>query len=101
MGDLEKHPWNKLQRKSKADPTVQQCYKVHVYSSFSLHVFLQDDMQRRIIWEDNNQKIEDHNQGFLMGRRSFTMAMNKYGDLVRSVDLLCSWFSSSDLVNNQ
>lgn len=49
---------------------------------------MQDDMQRRAIWEDNNQKIDDHNQGFLMGRRSFTMVMNKYGDLVRSDVLL-------------
>lgn len=28
--------------------------------------------------------IEDNNQGFFMGMRPFTMAMNKYGDLVRS-----------------
>ncbi|XP_038124418.1 procathepsin L isoform X1 [Cyprinodon tularosa] len=42
---------------------------------------LQDDMQRRAIWEDNKRKIEDHNQGFLTGRRSFSLALNKYGDL--------------------
>uniref|UniRef100_A0A8C2XBT3 Cathepsin 12 n=1 Tax=Cyclopterus lumpus TaxID=8103 RepID=A0A8C2XBT3_CYCLU len=42
-----------------------------------------DDMQRRNIWETNKQMIEDNNQGFFMGRRPFTMAMNKYGDLVR------------------
>lgn len=40
-------------------------------------------MQRRSIWEENRQMIEDNNQGFFMGRRPFTMAMNKYGDLVR------------------
>uniref|UniRef100_A0A8C2XCH0 Cathepsin 12 n=1 Tax=Cyclopterus lumpus TaxID=8103 RepID=A0A8C2XCH0_CYCLU len=37
----------------------------------------------RNIWETNKQMIEDNNQGFFMGRRPFTMAMNKYGDLVR------------------
>ncbi|KAG7467762.1 cathepsin L1-like [Solea senegalensis] len=40
-----------------------------------------DDMQRRVIWEDNKQRIEDNNQRFFTGMRSFTMAMNKYGDL--------------------
>ncbi|XP_054458258.1 procathepsin L [Anoplopoma fimbria] len=42
-----------------------------------------EDMQRRAIWEENKQMIEDNNQRFLMGRRPFTMAMNKYGDLTR------------------
>lgn len=41
-------------------------------------------MQRRAIWEENKRMIEDNNRGFLMGRRPFTMVMNKYGDLVRS-----------------
>ncbi|XP_030288335.1 cathepsin L1 [Sparus aurata] len=40
-----------------------------------------DDLQRRVIWESNKRIIEDNNQGFLMGMRPFTMAMNKYGDL--------------------
>uniref|UniRef100_A0A3Q3JBG7 Cathepsin 12 n=1 Tax=Monopterus albus TaxID=43700 RepID=A0A3Q3JBG7_MONAL len=40
-----------------------------------------DDMQRRAIWEENKQMIEDNNQEFFMGMRPFTMAMNKYGDL--------------------
>uniref|UniRef100_A0A7N9AKK9 Cathepsin 12 n=1 Tax=Mastacembelus armatus TaxID=205130 RepID=A0A7N9AKK9_9TELE len=42
-----------------------------------------DDMQRRAIWEENKQMIENNNRGFFMGMRPFTMAMNKYGDLVR------------------
>eukprot|EP00066_Takifugu_rubripes_P023646 XP_011612912.1 PREDICTED: cathepsin L1-like [Takifugu rubripes] len=40
-----------------------------------------EDMQRKVIWEGNKQQIEDNNQGFLMGSKHFTMAMNKYGDL--------------------
>uniref|UniRef100_A0A3Q0S1U6 Cathepsin 12 n=1 Tax=Amphilophus citrinellus TaxID=61819 RepID=A0A3Q0S1U6_AMPCI len=43
-----------------------------------------DDMQRRTIWLENKQMIEDNNQGFLMGMRTYSMAMNRYGDLVRS-----------------
>uniref|UniRef100_A0A8C7Y0T4 Cathepsin 12 n=1 Tax=Oryzias sinensis TaxID=183150 RepID=A0A8C7Y0T4_9TELE len=40
-----------------------------------------DDMQRRAIWEENHRMINDHNQGFLTGKRPFSMGMNKYGDL--------------------
>uniref|UniRef100_A0A674PHY4 Cathepsin 12 n=1 Tax=Takifugu rubripes TaxID=31033 RepID=A0A674PHY4_TAKRU len=40
--------------------------------------------ETRVIWEGNKQQIEDNNQGFLMGSKHFTMAMNKYGDLVRT-----------------
>uniref|UniRef100_A0A8C9Y4D0 Cathepsin 12 n=1 Tax=Sander lucioperca TaxID=283035 RepID=A0A8C9Y4D0_SANLU len=47
-------------------------------------VIMQDDVQRRAIWEENKHVIENNNQGFFMGMRPFTMAMNKYGDLVRS-----------------
>lgn len=47
-------------------------------------VIVQDDMQRKVIWEENKQMIEDNNQRFFMGMRPFTMAMNKYGDLVRT-----------------
>lgn len=41
-------------------------------------------MHRRIIWEGNKRIIDDNNQRFFMGMRPFTMAMNKYGDLVRT-----------------
>uniref|UniRef100_A0A3Q0S8U0 Cathepsin 12 n=1 Tax=Amphilophus citrinellus TaxID=61819 RepID=A0A3Q0S8U0_AMPCI len=42
-----------------------------------------DDMQRRTIWLENKQMIEDNNQGFLMGMRTYSMAMNRYGDLTK------------------
>lgn len=45
---------------------------------------VQDDVQRKAIWEDNRRMIEDNNQRFFMGMRPFSMAMNKYGDLVRT-----------------
>lgn len=45
---------------------------------------VQEDIQRKVIWEGNKQQIEENNQGFLMGSKHFTMAMNKYGDLVRT-----------------
>ncbi|KAM9461482.1 digestive cysteine proteinase 2 [Clarias gariepinus] len=42
-----------------------------------------DDMQRRAIWEKNNNLIEDNNRRFFIGMSKFSMAMNKYGDLTR------------------
>ncbi|XP_071751754.1 digestive cysteine proteinase 2 isoform X2 [Centroberyx gerrardi] len=42
-----------------------------------------DDMERRIIWEDNKRMIEQNNEGFFVGAKLFTMTMNKYGDLTR------------------
>uniref|UniRef100_A0A3B5AH46 Cathepsin L1-like n=1 Tax=Stegastes partitus TaxID=144197 RepID=A0A3B5AH46_9TELE len=42
-----------------------------------------DDMHRRAIWEENKRLIENNNQGFFMGMRPFSMAMNKYGDLTK------------------
>lgn len=62
-----------------------------IYLSFSFVCFScvnhQDDMERRVIWEGNKQLIEENNRRFLMGMKSFSMAMNRYGDLVRSIVL--------------
>lgn len=41
-------------------------------------------MQRKFIWEGHKQQIEENNRGFLLGSKHFMMAMNKYGDLVRT-----------------
>lgn len=59
------------------------------FTALCFCVTVQDDLQRRVIWESNKRIIEDNNQGFLMGMRPFTMAMNKYGDLVRSCVFPC------------
>lgn len=50
-----------------------------------------DDIKRRAIWEKNKNLIEDNNRKFYMGISEFTMAMNKYGDLVSHsfIGLLC------------
>lgn len=45
---------------------------------------VQEDMQRKFIWEGHKQQIEENNRGFLLGSKHFIMAMNKYGDLVRT-----------------
>ena len=34
-----------------------------------------------IIWKDNTAMIKRHNQEFLRGRHTFTLKMNKFGDL--------------------
>ena len=39
------------------------------------------ELKRMNIWMDNIAKIERHNQEYLMGKQSFTMKMNKFGDL--------------------
>uniref|UniRef100_A0A3P8UWL7 Cathepsin 12 n=1 Tax=Cynoglossus semilaevis TaxID=244447 RepID=A0A3P8UWL7_CYNSE len=68
---------------SDSDEVVQTEWEMWK-SSLGISYDDTDDLQRRAIWEDNKLKIEDNNQGFLMGIRSYTMAMNKYGDLVRT-----------------
>ncbi|XP_042605645.1 procathepsin L [Cyprinus carpio] len=40
-----------------------------------------DDVQRQIIWETNKRMIEKNNDDFQFGLSSFSMGMNKYGDL--------------------
>nr|XP_055074779.1 procathepsin L [Misgurnus anguillicaudatus] len=42
-----------------------------------------DDNQRRAIWETHLGMIERNNEDFRIGRSSFSMAMNKYGDLTQ------------------
>ncbi|XP_078619392.1 procathepsin L-like [Branchiostoma floridae x Branchiostoma japonicum] len=39
---------------------------------------------RRAIFRDNNQMIKEHNQEAAMGRRSYFMGMNQFGDLAHS-----------------
>ncbi|XP_028300170.1 cathepsin L1 isoform X2 [Gouania willdenowi] len=41
------------------------------------------DNRRKSIWELNKRMIDDNNQGFYMGMKPFSMAMNKYGDLTK------------------
>ena len=41
-----------------------------------------DETQRRTIWETNLKKIDSHNQDYSLGKTTFLMAMNEFGDLV-------------------
>ncbi|TDH08206.1 hypothetical protein EPR50_G00094890 [Perca flavescens] len=68
---------------SDSDEVVQTEWEVWK-SSYGVAYEEMDDMQRRAIWEENKHMIENNNQGFFMGMRPFTMAMNKYGDLTRN-----------------
>ncbi|KAM9761747.1 digestive cysteine proteinase 2 [Menidia menidia] len=74
--------WGPQPALSDSDEVVQTEWEIWKSSHGISHDEL-EDMQRMTIWEDNKRQIEDHNQGFLMGRKSFAMAMNKYGDLTR------------------
>lgn len=60
------------------------CSESHQLCCDMFCVIGQDDKQRKVIWEENKRMIDDNNQRFFMGMRPFTMAMNKYGDLVRT-----------------
>lgn len=60
------------------------CSESHQLCCDMFCVIVQDDKQRKVIWEGNKKMIDDNNQRFFMGMRPFTMAMNKYGDLVRT-----------------
>uniref|UniRef100_A0A671SVN5 Cathepsin L1-like n=2 Tax=Sinocyclocheilus anshuiensis TaxID=1608454 RepID=A0A671SVN5_9TELE len=42
-----------------------------------------DDLQRQIIWETNMRMIEKNNDDFRFGLSTFSMAINKYGDLTK------------------
>ncbi|XP_078054342.1 procathepsin L-like [Mustelus asterias] len=41
----------------------------------------EEETHRRSIWEDNARYIEQHNLEYSMGKRTFTMGMNEFGDL--------------------
>ena len=40
-----------------------------------------EEVDRLNIWMDNTAMIERHNQEFLRGQHSYTLKMNKFGDL--------------------
>ncbi|XP_036969326.1 procathepsin L isoform X2 [Acanthopagrus latus] len=70
-------PWHAASDSDEAILSEWELWK----SSHGVSYEEMDDLQRRVIWESNKRIIDDNNQGFLMGMRPFTMAMNKYGDL--------------------
>lgn len=41
-----------------------------------------EELYRREIWENNLNFIRQHNQEALLGKHTFSVAMNKFGDLV-------------------
>ncbi|XP_078698633.1 cathepsin L-like peptidase [Branchiostoma floridae x Branchiostoma belcheri] len=44
----------------------------------------EEENARHAIFQDNNQMIKEHNQQAAMGRRSYFMGMNQFGDLAHS-----------------
>ncbi|XP_072449888.1 procathepsin L-like [Chiloscyllium punctatum] len=40
-----------------------------------------EENYRRMIWEDNMRFIEQHNLEYSMGKRTFTVGMNQFGDM--------------------
>jgi len=44
-------------------------------------LYSNEEVKRMNIWKENTAMIERHNQGFLRGQHTFTLKMNKFGDL--------------------
>ncbi|EPQ03983.1 Cathepsin L1 [Myotis brandtii] len=44
---------------------------------------LNEEGWRRTVWEKNMKMIDLHNQEYNLGRQSFTLAMNAFGDMTR------------------
>ncbi|KAM4629035.1 digestive cysteine proteinase 2 [Polymixia lowei] len=72
-----------VQVASDSDEEVQSEWQIWKSTHGIAYDEQQDDIERRIIWEDNMRMIQENNQRFFIGRKPFTMAMNKYGDLTR------------------
>jgi cathepsin L len=44
---------------------------------------MEQETHRRLVWESNLKYINQHNLQASLGKKSFTLKMNKFGDLVR------------------
>jgi len=41
----------------------------------------EEESSRKAVWEKNMQFIQDHNMQYALGKKTFSVGMNKYGDL--------------------
>ncbi|GAB1298283.1 Trophoblast-specific protein beta [Apodemus speciosus] len=44
-----------------------------------------EETHRRAVWEENKKKIEAHNADYEQGKTSFSMDLNKFSDMPKSV----------------
>ncbi|XP_042198692.1 procathepsin L-like [Callorhinchus milii] len=45
------------------------------------HYMEEEEIYKRMIWEDNMRFIQKHNQEHSMGKHTFTVDINQFGDL--------------------
>ena len=66
--------------KSKNNISIPQTWKLQHGKQYGSH-YSHEEIKRKNIWMDNTAMIERHNQEFFKGQHTFTMKMNKFGDL--------------------
>jgi hypothetical protein len=76
------------------------CFGKRFSSVFSIGKKYEDaeNMVRRSIWEKNLKKIQHHNIRASLGEFTYTLGMNKYGDMVSTAERCSSMsFWTEDL----
>jgi len=63
------------------DQTLNGEWELYKQQFNKLYETKQAESHRRMIWERNHKQILKHNQEALDGKHTFTMKMNKFGDL--------------------
>lgn len=61
-----------------------------------------EEMERRMVWEENLKRISMHNLDHSLGKKGFRLGMNKYGDLrLHEVRATMNGYKTSNLTKSQ
>ena len=56
---------------------------VTIYTLGKIYSSASEEAERRLVFEDNLDYINQHNQEYMHGKSSFYLGVNEYTDLVR------------------